>query len=434
MQALSASLRAAAAMAPVDDPIPALQSAYLNAVTPGPQADLHRELIASVLARVQRSYAREVDLATVAAAALNVLQALPAGAGDPAETFAKAIGAGLRTLDPYSRYLDARSHGSERDASVGFGGVGLELEGSDGAVRVVAPMPGTPAARAGVLAGDLIVRVDDERLAGLPLPDAMARMRGEPGSPVSLTIRRAGVAQEFTVALRRDTIRRQLLRWSMEGDVLVLKLASFGGPVSAALRQAVADAGALGAPRGVVLDLRGNPGGLLTEAVATADTFLASGEIVTLRSRMASRQRTWHADATELLAGLPMVVLVDRRSASASELVAAALQENGRAKVMGQRSFGKGTVQSVFPLGEQKGALRVTTSVYHGPSGRTVQGSGVVPDIELVTAVPDARTLVEVEGARVPQRLEQAHCAPPAAADAALSCAIGYLKAGDLPL
>lgn len=442
MRSLPESIRVAAAAClllagpaalAADDPLATLQSAYAGAVAPGPQADLHRDLFASVLHRVQRAYAREVDLATLTAAALKVIEPLPPGAGEPGEVFGKAINAAMRTLDPYSRYLDARTHGSERNAGAGFGGVGLELEGSDGVVRVVAPMPDTPAARAGVLAGDLIVGVDQERLAGLPLPEAMARMRGQPGTPVSLTIRRPGVAAEFTVALTRDTIRRQLLRWSMEGDVLVLRLSSFTGPASSAIRQAVADATAAGAPRAVVLDLRGNPGGLLTEAVKTADTFLGQGEIVTLRGRLANRQRTWLADPTELLAGLPMVVLVDRRSASASELVAAALQENGRARVMGQRSFGKGTVQSIFPLGDQKGAVKVTTSVYHGPSGRTVQGAGVVPDIELVLPAQAADTRAPVERPGVPGvQVEQARCAVFKGADPALSCALAYLQAGDV--
>ncbi|QJW85234.1 PDZ domain-containing protein [Ramlibacter terrae] len=301
MRSLPVSIRTAAAaclllagsaVLAADDPVASLQAAYAGAVTPGPQADLHRDLFATVFQRVQRAYARDLDAAAFTAAALKVLEPLPAGAGEPAEVFGKAMNAALRTLDPYSRYLDARTHGSERDASAGFGGVGPELEGSEGAVRVVAPMPGTPAARAGVLAGDLIVQVDNERLAGLPLPDAMARMRGQPGTPVSLTIRRPGVSEEFTVALTRDTIRRQLLQWSMQDDVLVLRLSSFTGPASSAIRQAVADATASATPRAVVLDLRGNPGGLLTEAVQTADAFPGQGEIVTLRGRMASRQRT----------------------------------------------------------------------------------------------------------------------------------------------
>jgi carboxyl-terminal processing protease len=433
---------AATAAAAADPPLESLQSAYARSVTPGAQADLHRELFATVLQRVQRTYATEVDLSALAAAALQVIEPLPPGVGEPAEVFRKAINAALRTLDPYSRYLDVRTQSNDRSDSGGsFGGLGLELEPSDGALRVVAPMPGTPAARAGVRAGDFILRIDDEPLSALPMAEAIARMRGQPGTAVSLTIRRAGLDQEFTVSLTRATIRRQVLGWSMEGDVLVLRLASFSGSVAAALERAVAQATAAGAPRAVILDLRGNPGGLLREAVLTADAFLTRGEIVSLRGRTPGNQRTWTADAGELLAGLPMLVLIDRRSASASELVAAALQENGRAQVMGQRSFGKGTVQSISSLGEQKGALKLTTATYHGPSGRSVQRTGVAPDIELLAPpregdgpgdAASARAPGEADPTRLPAlRVEQGRCSALKPADPALACALAYLRSGN---
>lgn len=432
---------AALAAGPPEDPLAALQAAYGQAVSPGERADLHRDLLATILQRVQRSYATEVDLPAFTAAALKALEPVAAGAGDPADVFKKAINAGLRTLDPYSRYLDPRTHETERsDSSGGFGGLGLELEASEGAVRVVAPMPGSPAARAGVQAGDLIVRVDDLPLLGVPLPDAIARMRGEPGTAVTITIRRA--ATEFPVALTRETIRRQLLRWSLEGEVLVLRIETFSGAVSAALEQAIEEATAQ-SPRSVVLDLRGNGGGLLREAVLTADAFLGKGDIVSLRGRTPGSQRSWEADARELLPGVPMVVLVDKRSASAAELVAVALQENGRALVMGQQSFGKGSVQSTYSLGEQKGALKLTTSMYHGPSGRPVQKIGVSPDIELVAAAPAAAADGAAEegpgqaGPVPPQpfrvAVQQARCsAVLKAPDPALACAVAYLQVGNL--
>jgi carboxyl-terminal processing protease len=426
----------AAAPAPGDDPIAALQSAYARAVARGPQADLHRELVATVLNRVERAYATPVDLSALAAAALEVVEPLPAGQGEPAEVFRKAINAALRTLDTYSRYLDARSHSNERAESSGsFVGLGLTLESSGGAVRVVAPLPDTPAARAGVQAGDFIVRVDDEPLSGSALAEAIARMRGQAGTSVSLTIRRAGLDQEFTVSLTRDTIRRQVLRWSMEDEVLVLRLGGFTGSTAAAVERAIAQATATATPRAVVLDLRGNPGGLLREAVQIADAFLTKGEIVSLRGRTPSNQRSWQADANEILAGVPMLVLIDKRSASASELVAAALQENGRAQVMGQRSYGKGTVQSTYSLGDDKGAIKLTTAVYHGPSGRTVQRTGVAPDIELVVAPSGdpAQAQAQPEAgqpALSAVRVEQGRCASPKAADPALTCAVAYLRAG----
>lgn len=414
----------------LEDTIATLQSAYARTVAPGEKADLHQELMASVLTRVQRSYATDVDLAGLQAAALKVLEALPAGQGDPADVFTKAVNAGLRTLDNYSRYMDPKALANERAGWTGsFVGVGLQLEAGDGAVRVVAPIPGSPAARAGLQAGDLILRLDDQPLQGVALSEAIERMRGQAGTPLAITVRRPGVEQDFTVSLTRDTIRRQVLRSSMEGDVLVLRLSSFTGNAASALQQAIAEATQAAVPRGIVLDMRGNGGGLLREAVSIADVFLRDGEIVSLQGRGGVSQRSWKADASELLAGAPMVVLVDNRSASATELVAAALQEHGRATVMGQRSFGKGTVQSTFLLGDQKGALKLTTSTYHGPSGRSVQKVGVTPDIELVG--PAVRTGAR-DGGEQPARLrvEQARCrAVLKEPDPALACALGFVQA-----
>jgi carboxyl-terminal processing protease len=216
----------------------------------------------------------------------------------------------------------------------------------------------------------------------------------------------------------------------MEDDVLVLQLATFPSAVSATLRQAIVEATAERAPVAVVLDLRGNPGGLLHEAVRVADAFLREGEIVSTRGRTAGSQRTWHADAEELLPGLPMAVLIDRRSASASELVAAALQDHGRAAVLGQRSFGKGTVQTTFTLGEEaKGALKLTSSYYHRPAGPTVQKTGVAPDVELVAAPAQAADAAAPSQARVdPGRCAAIH----KAADPVLACAVAYLRSGNV--
>jgi carboxyl-terminal processing protease len=231
----------------------------------------------------------------------------------------------------------------------------------------------------------------------------------------------------------------------MEGDVLVLRLASFTGTVAAAMEKAIAGLTTGRQPRGIVLDMRGNGGGLLRQAVTIADTFLSEGDIVSLRGRTPNNTRTWRADAAEVLSGVPMVVLIDGRSASAAELVAAALQENGRATVMGQSSFGKGSVQAILALGEGKGALRLTTALYYGPSGRSVQRTGVGPDIELIASTSTAAPARRREGDR-PQalpgidaplppkaRVEQSHCAPAQAKpDPALACAMAFLSAGGL--
>lgn len=428
----AAALPSLAAAAAPDEPIASLQAAYAAAVPPGAEADRYRELFDTVLRRVQRSYAKEVDMPALVAKATASLAALPVDTRDPLEVFRTAINEALGTLDNYTRYRDPQAYSNERsDAGGSFGGLGLEVESSEGAVRVVAPSPDSPAERAGLLAGDLIVGVDGRPLLGVPLSEAIARMRGEPGTAVSVSVRRPGRDDEFTVSLKRDTIRRQALRWGMEGEVLVLRLSTFSAPVTAAIADAIGKATATHTPRGVVLDMRGNGGGLLREAVTTADTFLAKGAIVSLRGRTGVVLRSWQADAAELLAGLPMVVLVDRRSASASELVAAALQDNGRARVMGQRSFGKGTVQSTYGLGEGLGAIKLTTSYYIGPSGRSVQGAGVEPDIELLTGTvtpPEAAALVPAQ-----LRLPQDRCAMhPVGQDPALACALAYLRSGSL--
>jgi carboxyl-terminal processing protease len=436
-----------AASAPVTEELLApLTTAYMRAVKPGEQADLHRDLFEAVLQRIHRSYARDVDVPGLVAAALKTVEPLAPESGEPAAVFAKTINAALASLDPHSRYLDPRTQSNLRSTITGtFSGLGLQVDTVDGLLRVVAAMPGTPAARAGLQSGDLIVRLDDQPAQGMALADAISRMRGEPGTPIELTIRRAGNADEFSVSLVRETIRTQVLRSSMEGEVLVLRLASFTGLVAAAVEKAIADATAERQPRGVVLDLRGNPGGLLRQAVRTADFFLSEGEIVSLQGRTAASRRFWQADPAELLAGVPMVVLIDGRSASASELVAAALQENGRATVMGQRSFGKGSVQSVVSLGADKGALRLTTALYYGPSGRSVQRTGVGPDIELVAAPAspagarrrEADRAQALPGADEPTppkaRVEQSRCAPAQAKlDPALACALAFLNAGGI--
>jgi carboxyl-terminal processing protease len=439
-----ASLAATPAVS--DELLEPLTSAYVRAVKPGEQAELHRELFGTVLRRIHRSYAHEVDVAALIATALKTIEPLEPQSGEPAEVFRKAINAALASLDPHSRYLDARAQSNQRSLITGsFGGLGMEVDMVDGLVRVVAPMAGTPAARAGLQTGDLIVRFDDQPVLGMTLADAISRMRGHAGTPIRLMIRRAGREPEFTISLVREIIRTQALRWSMEGDVLVLRLTTFTGLVSAMLEKAIADASAIRTPRAVVLDMRGNPGGLLHQAVITADTFLGSGEIVSLRGRTAGNRRSWQADPNEQLAGVPMVVLIDGRSASAAELVAAALQENGRATVMGQRSFGKGSVQSVVSLGAGNGALRLTTALYHGPSGRTVQRTGVGPDIELVVApvTTTAGTSREADrphalpGADEPlppkARVEQARCALPRKdVDPALACALAFLYAREI--
>lgn len=435
----------AAAPAVTDEMLAPLASAYVQAVKPGEQADIHRDLIDVVLRRVERSYALEVDVPALVSTAVKAIEPVPPQSGEPAAVFKTAMNAALSSLDPHSRYLDARAQSNQRNALMGtFGGVGVRVEMVDGLVRVLEPTPDAPAARAGLQAGDLIVRFDDQPVLGMTLAEASSKMRGAAGSPLTMTIRRAGAVDEFNVTLVREIIRVQPLRWSMEGDVLVLRLATFTATAASLLDKAITEATAVATPRAVVLDMRGNGGGLLRQAVTIADTFLSEGNIVSLRGRTPGNRMSWQADPAEQLAGVPMVVLVDGRSASAAELVAAALQENGRAVVMGQRSFGKGSVQSMISLGGEKGGLRLTTALYHGPSGRTVQRTGVGPDIELVAeAQTPAPTRREADRAQAlagkdepppPKlRVEQSRCALPRQDfDPGLACALAFVRSGGI--
>ena len=434
---------AAAAFAP-------LIAAYDRAVKPGAEADAYRGQIERVLRRVQRSYALEVDPAPLVAAGVKAIEALAAGRTEtpqPAEVFKRSLNAALATLDPYSNVLDAGEFKQLSSSLAGtFAGLGLEIEMANGLVRVVAPMEDSPAARAGLRRGDLIVKLDDQQVLGMTRADAVARMRGQPGTPIALLVRREGLEQDFLVPLVREVIRTRILRWSMEGEVLVLRLAQFAGSLKPLIDAAIAEASAQRQPQGIVLDMRGNPGGSVTQAVAAADAFLTRGEIVSMRGRTPGNTRSWSADAAESLPGVPMVVLINGGSASASELVAGALQDNGRATVMGERSFGKGSVQTISSLGEGLGALRLTTALYYTPSGRSVQRTGIGPDIELMPPAqatpPRPGRREEDRGQAMPgnsdpkppkARVEQALCPRPAASDdRQLGCALAFLRAGSL--
>jgi carboxyl-terminal processing protease len=435
----------AAAQAVSEELLAPLASVYMQAIRPGEEAALHLELYRAVLEHVEFKYVRKVDVTEFLAAAIAKIEPLEPHTGDPAEVFERSINAALASLDPHSRYIDPQTRSRERTAAFdSYGGLGLEVNMVEGVLRVIATLPGTPAERAGLKSGDLIVRLDEQPVLGMPIDAAVARLRGEPGTPVVLTIQRTGDAGEFNVSLVRETARSPALSWSTEGEVLVLRLSSFTGAVAAAIETAVADAIATQPPRGIVLDLRGNLGGSFREAVKTADAFLGEGEIGSLEGRSFNR-RTWRADTAQLLGGVPMVVLIDQYSASATELVAAALQDNGRATILGQRSCGKGSVQDTIALGRERGVLRLTTTLYYGPSGRLLQRTGVSPDIELM---PAPQTTAEagrreadrpraLPGADEPPppkaRVEESRCAATRAnTDPALACALAFLEAGDI--
>uniref|UniRef100_UPI0038D061FE S41 family peptidase n=1 Tax=Humitalea rosea TaxID=990373 RepID=UPI0038D061FE len=304
-----------------------------------------------------------------------------------------AISGMLAGLDPHSSYMNPRSFRDMQVQTRGeFGGLGIEVTQENGYVKVISPIDDTPAARAGVKPGDLITHLNGASVQGLTLQEAVEQMRGERGSSLRLTIRREGTAAPIELSLTRDVIRPQVVRYHLEGtDIAYIRLASFNEQTESALRRAMtalrSQAG--GNLRGLVLDLRNNPGGLLDQAVQVSDDFLEQGEIVSTRARRPEDAQRWNARAGDIAQGLPIVVLVNSGSASASEIVAGALQDHRRAVVMGVKSFGKGSVQTVMPLPGQ-GAIRLTTARYYTPSGRSIQATGIEPDIEVLATRPDA--------------------------------------------
>jgi carboxyl-terminal processing protease len=323
---------------------------------------------------------------------------------EPADLIEAAINGMLTSLDPHSGYLAPKDFSDMRVQTRGeFGGLGIEVTQEEGFVKVVAPMDGTPADQAGIEAGDVITHVDGESVLGLTLDQAVEMMRGPVGSEIIITVVREGRAEPFDVSIIRDTIRLTAVRTRTEGDTVVLRVTTFNDQTYPNLRESLAEEieklGGLENVNGVVLDLRNNPGGLLTQAIRVTDAFLDQGEIVSTRGRDPERGERFNATAGDLVDGKPMVVLINGGSASASEIVAGALQDHRRAIVVGTRSFGKGSVQTVIPL-RGDGAMRLTTSRYYTPSGRSIQALGVSPDI--VVQQPPRRPVGEEEEAAAP--------------------------------
>ncbi len=298
-----------------------------------------------------------------------------------------AIQGMLAGLDPHSSYMNPRSFRDMQVQTRGeFGGLGIEVTQENGYVKVISPIDDTPAARAGVRPGDLITHLNGQSTQGLSLQDAVDQMRGERGSTIRITIRREGTDRPIELSITRDVIRPQVARFRLEGnDVGYVRLTSFNEQTETALRRAVSTmrSQAGGNLRGIILDLRNNPGGLLDQAVQVSDDFLEQGEIVSTRARRQEDAQRWNARPGDIAQGLPMVVLINGGSASASEIVAGALQDHRRAYVLGSRSFGKGSVQTVMPI-PGNGAIRLTTARYYTPSGRSIQATGIDPDIEVL--------------------------------------------------
>jgi carboxyl-terminal processing protease len=304
-----------------------------------------------------------------------------------------AISGMLSGLDPHSSYMDAKSFRDMQVQTRGeFGGLGIEVTMEDGVIKVVSPIDDTPASRAGILANDLITQLDDEQVQGLTLNQAVEKMRGPINTKIKLRIIRKGVDHPIDVTLVRDNIRVRSVRSRIEADDIgYIRITTFNEQTTEGLKKSIADLQKqLGDKiKGYILDLRNNPGGLLEEAINVSDAFLDHGEIVSTRGRNPEETQRRSAHPGDLTKGKPLIVLINGGSASASEIVAGALQDHKRATLIGTRSFGKGSVQTIIPLGNGNGALRLTTARYYTPSGRSIQAKGIVPDIEVLQDVPD---------------------------------------------
>jgi carboxyl-terminal processing protease len=309
---------------------------------------------------------------------------------DEKKMIESAINGMLTSLDPHSSFMDSEQFEDMTTKTRGeFGGLGIEVTMENGLVKVVAPYDGTPASKAGIMANDFIAKIDATEVQGLTLNEAVDKMRGAVGSPVNLTIVREG-KEPFDVKLVRDIIKVESVKFNLEGeDVGYIRMSSFTEQSDTGLSKAIADLEkkANGKLKGYILDLRNNPGGLLLQAVSVSDAFLEKGEVVSTRGRDAEDVERHNAQKGDLSGGKPLVILINGGSASASEIVAGALQDHKRATVIGTRSFGKGSVQTIIPLGNE-GAIRLTTQRYYTPSGRSIQAKGIDADIVIEQPLP----------------------------------------------
>jgi carboxyl-terminal processing protease len=326
------------------------------------------ELFGDVFERVRRDYVEEVT---------------------DQQLLENAINGMLTALDPHSGYMPAKGFQDMQEQTRGeFGGLGIEVTMEGGLVKVVSPIDDTPASKAGVQPGDFIIAIDGKPAVGLSLTEAVDKMRGPVNSSITITLRRVGV-DPIDVTLTRAVIRVRSVVSRAEGDIGYIRVSSFTEQTQVGLDKAIGDLKAAIGPdkiKGYVVDLRNNPGGLLDQAVSVSDTFLDRGEIVSTRSRRADETQRYNAKTGDATDGKPIVVLINEGSASASEIVAGALQDHGRAILLGTKSFGKGSVQTIIPLARGESAMRLTTARYFTPSGRSIQARGVEPDIEVQPA------------------------------------------------
>lgn len=323
------------------------------------------ELFGDVFEKVRNEYVEEPDDQKLVEAAINGM---------------------LTDLDPHSSYLSKRDYEEMQVQTRGeFGGLGIEVTMENGLVKVVSPIDDTPAFQAGIKAGDYISHIDEESVMGLTLSAAVDKMRGKPGTKIKLTVLRENESEPLDFTIMRDVIKIKSVRSERYGDVAYIRVTSFSEKTAVSVETALEkEKKAIGADKllGMVLDLRNNPGGLLDQAIAVSDLFMDKGEVVSTRGRLPDSTKRYNATSGDILEGKPIVVLINAGSASASEIVAGALQDHKRAVVIGAKSFGKGSVQTIIPL-PRDGAMRLTTSRYYTPSGTSIQAEGIVPDIKV---------------------------------------------------
>ncbi|WOH78483.1 S41 family peptidase [Bradyrhizobium sp. BEA-2-5] len=323
---------------------------------------------------------------------------------DNAKLIEGAITGMVTSLDPHSRYMNAKAWTEMQETTSGeFGGLGIEVTMEDGLVKVVSPIDDTPASKAGIMSGDLISKIDGEAVQGMTLEQAVNKMKGAPNSSIRLKIIRKDADKPIEVSITREIIRVRPVKYHVEGsDIGYIRISSFNEQTTEGLRKAIGDIQKQ-VPQdkltGYVVDLRNNPGGLLDQAVSVSSAFLQRGEVVSTRGRNPEETQRFTAHGGDLTKGKPLVVLINGGSASASEIVAGALHDHKRATLIGTRSFGKGSVQTIIPLGSGNGALALTTARYYTPSGRSIQAQGIAPDIEILQDVPDEfKTRSEIKG------------------------------------
>jgi carboxyl-terminal processing protease len=336
------------------------------------------ELFAEIVAKAQANYVTEFD---------------------EGEAIEAAIDGMLASLDPHSSYLDPDDFKDMQAQTSGeYGGLGIEVTAQDGFVKVVSPMDGTPASRAGIKSADFLTAIDGKSIVGLTLNDAVKQMRGAVGSSISVTVVREGV-EPFDVTLTREVIRPEVVKAKAIGDVGYLRITTFNEQTVKALDKGMEQVRreVKGPMKGLVLDLRDNPGGLLDASIDVSSRFLNGGEVVSTRGRREADVERYNARRVNRFPDVPVVVLTNQGSASAAEIVAGALQDRGRAVVLGTTSFGKGSVQTVIPLGPNKGAMRLTTSRYYTPSGKSIQGAGIEPNFEVAQVRLTDKELAEIK-------------------------------------